>query len=311
MNNEAIYNRHMAKANRALTSLNRIRCTLAELSYAASFLLNFILGKLLHIVSQQEEVYNYYNDKGNIFNQLFVKKGWGWTTFVVVLFYTVEMYRRPKGKVLAGAVVRYILATIWWIAFTQWFFGHPIMDKVFLMTGGKCANIAADRLHRLDVLMVSLFQELDGKFESRNVSSATCRRVRGTWEGGHDPLGHVFLLVHSSLYLFHEIKPYWPGWKMFIRQIQVNVRALTKSVVERVSGVIQTTPQVAVVALLLLWWFMLLMTNMYFHLLAEKLVGLLFGYAGVIAVYYVPRWVRAKQDVVERNEKEKLKGERR
>lgn len=290
MNNEVIYKRHMAKAKLAVLSVNSIKCTVAEVSYTFSFVINFVLGKLLHILSQQEEVYNYYNDKGNIFNQWFVKKGWAWTTIVVAVFYSVELYRQPNRKILAGAGVRWVLATLWWILFTQWCFGVPIMDKVFLLTGGKCGDVPAERVGQLHHLMVSLFQELDGNYESRQVSSATCRRMRGSWEGGHDPLGHVFLLVHSSLYMFHEIKPFWPGWSMFVRKIQVNVRAL-KSYLERAVGVMYGTPQVAVVALLLLWWFMLLMTNMYFHLLAEKVVGLMFGYVGVVAVYYVPRWI--------------------
>lgn len=290
MENEAIYNRHMAKAKLALLSLSNVRCTVAEVSYAFSFVLNFVLGKLLHILSQHEEVYNYYNDKGNIFNQWFVKKGWAWTTIVVAIFYGVELYRKPSRKIVLRALIRWVLATGWWILFTQWCFGVPIMDKVFLWTGGKCGKVAAERIGRLDDLVVALFQQWDGHYESRLVSSATCRRMRGTWEGGHDPLGHVFLLVHSSLYLFHEIKPFWPGWTIFVRQIQANLRPL-KSFVQRVIALVQTTPQVVVVALLLLWWFMLLMTNMYFHLLAEKLVGLIFGYIGVVAVYYVPRWM--------------------
>lgn len=282
----------MGKVQKSLTLLDKWRCTLSEVVYLASFLVNFAVGKILHLVSQKEEVYNYYNDKGNIFNQWFVKKGWAWTTLVIVLFYAVELARKPDSRLLARAVVRYVAATVWWIFFTQWFFGLPIMDKVFLLTGGKCANVAGDRVTLFGGELVSLFQEIDGAFESRQVSSSTCRRLRGTWAGGHDPLGHVFLLVHSSLYLFHEIKPFWQGWAVFVRRLQLSVRASSKSVLERVVDVVRTTPQVAVILLLALWWFMLLMTNMYFHLLAEKLVGLMFGYAGAVAVYYVPRWTR-------------------
>lgn len=304
MNNEATYNRHMATAKRTLSYLDTLKLTLAEAAYVSSFILNFILGKLLHVFSQKEEVYNYYNDKGNIFNQWFVKKGWGWTTFVIILFYSVEFSRRPDRRVMAKAAMRWILATIWWILFTQWCFGHPIMDKVFLFTGGKCSNINQERLDRFggNGASFSLLQLLDGSFESRLVSSSTCRRLKGTWEGGHDPLGHVFLLVHSSLYLFHEIKPFWQGWASLLRNVQISVRASTKSLSERVTDIIRTTPQVAVVLLLALWWFMLLMTNMYFHLLAEKLVGLLFGYFGVVAVYYMPRWVNRQLPVVTRKE---------
>lgn len=288
----------MARVDKLLASLKKLKLSLAEATYIFLFVLNFALGKLLHVFSQKEEVYNYYNDKGNIFNQWFVKKGWGWTTAVIVLFYSVELSRQPNTKVAAKAVVRYVVATVWWILFTQWCFGHPIMDKVFLLTGGKCSNIDESRLARFSInASTTLIQLIDGNYESRQISSASCRRLKGTWEGGHDPSGHVFLLVHSSLYLFHEIKPFWPGWTKFFKNIQISVRASSKNTTERLLDVLKTSPQVAVVLLLSLWWFMLLMTNMYFHSLAEKLVGLIFGYVAVIAVYYVPRWINKLENV--------------
>lgn len=296
MNNELIYDKHMAKAKKVISWVQNWRCTVAEVAYALSFLVNFALGKLLHVFSQEDEVYNYYNDKGNIFNQWFVKKGWGWTTLVIVVFFAIELSRRPNAKVLAAAILRYIIATFWWVLFTQWCFGHPIMDRVFLYTGGKCTSIDPDRFSRFSggFPLVHLFQEVNGNFESRNVSSSTCRHLRGSWEGGHDPLGHVFLLVHSSLYLFHEIKPYWPGWAALVAKVRSG-RQSGKNEGDRAVRVLRSAPQVAAIALLGLWWFMLLMTNMYFHLLAEKLVGLFFGYFGVAVVYYVPRWVNPQR----------------
>lgn len=262
----------------------KLRISVAELAFILSFALNFAIGKLLHLYSDQSEVYNYYNDKNNLFNQYFVKKGWAWTTMVIIFFYAVVVLRRknePSQRVLITAIARYFAATLWWALFTQWCFGLPIMDRVFVYTGGKC--VVPDGKH-----WAHLFEEIDGMFHSQKVSSFACRSLRGSWEGGHDPLGHVFLLVHSSLYLFFEIKPYWRGWSQFRRNIE---RLRGPNFPAKLVDTLNTTPQIAAVMLMALWWFMLLMTNMYFHLIAEKLVGLLFGYAAIGVVYILPRWL--------------------
>lgn len=266
-------------------NLDRARITLPELFFVGSFLVNFIVGKLLHLFSQEEEVYNYYNNKGNVFNQYFVKLGWGWTTAVIILFYSLVSV---KSKIrLVPVAIRYLVATVWWIFFTQWCFGLPIMDRVFVWTGGKCANISQDRFDLYGI--AGTFSETNGFYESKAITSFTCRKLKGSWEGGHDPLGHVFLLVHSSLYLFHEIQPFWPGWSQLLLNLQKFRASRNKLVAVR--SLLLNTPHVVVVLLLSLWWFMLLVTNMYFHLLAEKLVGLAFGYLAVAGVYYVPRWI--------------------
>lgn len=282
-----IYQRHYTDAQALAARVRSYRVTLAELVFALLFVVNFAAGKLLHMFSQKEEVYNYYNNKGNVFNQFFVKQGWAWTTLVIVLFYALQKPAvRPKP--LIWALARYAVATVWWILFTQWCFGLPIMDKVFVATGGKCARIPADRV--IAGADPAIFSQLaSGAYESAKISSYNCRRLRGTWEGGHDPLGHVFLLVHASLYLFHEIKPFWMGWTEFARAVQTSVRQ------DGLGRLTRSLPHVPVILLMALWWFMLLVTNMYFHSLGEKLVGLFFGYVGVFAVYYAGRWVRAQR----------------
>lgn len=290
MLNQEVYDRHYNAIKLLTSKLTALRITIYELLYILSFAVNFVVGKTLHVFSLKEEVYNYYNDKGNVFNQVFVKKGWGWTTLVITIFYAIRVVKSErKVPLVVGAILRWLVATFWWVLFTQWCFGLPIMDKVFLWTGGKCANIAGDRIASLAfVQLVSQLVE-EAFYESTQISSSTCRRLRGTWEGGHDPLGHVFLLVHSSLYLFHEIQTSWPGW--------LNLMARLRSSRAR-GGVVATvldTPSLVVVWLLAMWWFMLLMTNMYFHSLAEKIMGLLAGYLGVFAVYYVPRYVGKKK----------------
>lgn len=301
---------HLTLLDGYLNNVRRHRITPSELTYILSFVFNFATGKLLHLFSQKEEVYNYYNNKGNIFNQYFVKKGWGWTTAVILFFYIVKVSftnirsgkptddtlerthtRRLSTIHLLGAAFRYFCATLWWVLFTQWCFGLPIMDKVFLLTGGKCTGISEEKIasHLNGKLLDSkVFQKIDQIYESSSVSSMVCRRLRGSWEGGHDPLGHVFLLVHSSLYLFFEMKQHWSGFGALIGDIRLLFQLGNRRL--NVWAFLKRNPEAPLILLMALWWYMLLMTNMYFHLLAEKLVGLAFGYFGIFVVYLAPRW---------------------
>lgn len=295
--NSDTYSRHLDKVLQFAESLKtHYHLSIAELVYVASFIVNFAFGKILHVVSQTEEVYNYYNDKNNLFNQWFVKKGWAWTTAAVVTFYALVVARNSHSLIKTGrragtlqkAAVKYAIMTFWWVLFTQWCFGLPIMDKVFVWTGGKCASIGADRYALFAAK--SLLKEVGGLYESNSITSYTCRRLGGTWTGGHDPSGHVFLLTHSSLYLFFEALPFWVSWAQLRTNTQSLVGTLRSGRYAAVGAYFLDSPHVVVMALMALWSFMLFVTNMYFHLIAEKFVGLLFGYAGAVAVYYVPRW---------------------
>lgn len=289
MPHTAVYDGHYRHVARTLNGLKKYRVTPGEAALILSFVINFLVAKLLHLFSQEEEVYNYYNNKGNIFNQWFVKRGWGWTTLVMVVYYAFQhkkLQNRPTA--LAYAVARYIAATFWWILFTQWCFGLPIMDRVFLGTGGRCAAIQPGTT---GVATGNVFYQVEEAFESRLISSMACRQLKGSWVGGHDPLGHVFLLVHASLYMFQEIAPHWLGWFSAWNQAKLVVSSQHVGVGGKCRAVLNTVPQLPAVALLCLWWYMLLMTNMYFHSLAEKLVGLAFGYVGIAAVYYLPRFI--------------------
>ncbi|RCK54776.1 FIT family protein scs3 [Candida viswanathii] len=264
-----------------------------EFLFILSFVVNFIIGRIIHFAAPEEEVYNYYTNKRNVFNQVFVKRGWGWTTLVMVLFYSNVIYRARTGSsriaVARKAAVHYVLATTWWVLFTQWCFGMPIMDKIFIWTGGKCRLDGTASVSTEHLLHGSFIETLENIWESTGITSYACRKVKGAWIGGHDPLGHVFLLIHSSLYMYLETAPYFPGF----RQVRYNLNRLSgahESMVSKI-GVLWNTPLVFVGLLVALWWFMLLMTNIYFHLILEKLVGLVFGYIGIAAIYYVPRWI--------------------
>lgn len=91
-----------------------------------------------------------------------------------------------------GQLSRYAIHSLWWLIFTQWFVGLPIMDRFFVATGGKC----------------EYKHEVTNPVTGKTVSSSSCRRGGGQWVGGYDPSGHCFLLVLSTLFLVYETVPH-------------------------------------------------------------------------------------------------------
>lgn len=173
------------------------------------------------------------------------------------------------------------------------------MDKVFLLTGGKC-YVELDQVKGFDGVR-HLFAADFGRHWLDNVSSYQCRQLRGVWEGGHDPLGHVFLMVHALCFMFLEGKAFWPGWNEVVRSIREKFGGGVT--VEAVKSIVTENPHVVLMQLIGLWWFMLFMTNIYFHLLFEKFVGLIFGFAGIYVVYLARR---ERRDEKERGKEERV-----
>jgi hypothetical protein len=143
---------------------------------------------------------SYFAKKSNIFNQFFVKQGWAWVTFAYFFFLLSHPSAGPPWQPFAGTarrirgMVRHALVTLWWIFVTQWFFGPPIIDRGFRLTGGQCE--LAEQAGAGNV-------EMDAGRQF--VTGAACKAIGGKWRGGHDISGHVFLLVLGSMFLFEEV----------------------------------------------------------------------------------------------------------
>lgn len=211
-----------------------------------------ILGSLAAPLSVVEE--SYFANKQNLFNLVFVKNGWGWTS----LAFWYHLYASKKAAKFS-AIFRWTLATVYWILITQWFFGPPIMDRLFILTGGVCR--ISDQYGQLD-FKGHLTPEI-----SLLLTSLECRNQQGHWEGGHDLSGHIFLLMHSSLLLIDQIQP---------QEKHVPIRF--------------DRSEKLICGLLLLWWWMLLMTSLYFHSFFEKMTGFvaaLFGWALLVMHLYI------------------------
>ena len=90
-------------------------------------------------------------NKDGFVNIFFVKNGWFWTT--VTLFWCCYRYRVDKKR-SKSILKRYIILTLWWYVFTQpikWLNWPPIMDEIFLLTGGDCHFNIWDSDGNLDI----------------------------------------------------------------------------------------------------------------------------------------------------------------
>jgi len=241
---------------------------------------------------------SYFAKKSNLFNQLFVKKGWLWVTITYFFFLFTHPSTGPAfaftSKRLRG-ISRYAIVTVWWIFVTQWFFGPAIIDRGFVLTGGQCDLVEQAELGHIDMDETRQF-----------VTGMACKSVGGQWKGGHDISGHVFLLVLGSMFLFEEVLHV--VWKAARgkeeRTISMDDGAVKSAEVEyeAESSVLEqsgswTIGARAVLGVGVLSVYMLLMTAAYFHTWFEKLTGLLVALSGIFVVYFLPRAVPALRSI--------------
>ncbi|KAI1321011.1 inositol phospholipid synthesis and fat-storage-inducing TM-domain-containing protein, partial [Xylariaceae sp. FL0255] len=253
---------------------------------------------------------NYFARKDNLFNVLFVKRGWAWITVAFLAFVGLHpAFRASRSTTKENgngngngsgssysravkAMTRWAIITSYWIAVTQWFFGPPLIDRGFKFTGGKCA-VATRAIHEGDADKGEIF------------TAVACRAAGGDWSGGHDISGHVFLLVLGSCFLAQEV--IWVvrragGFGVDDRSVVMDDGAVKGAGVEavrgsHVEGNLGHGGRFAVGVVALSVW-MLLMTAIYFHTWFEKLTGLLVASAGLYAVYILPRWIPALRAIV-------------
>ncbi|KAH3678865.1 hypothetical protein WICPIJ_008820 [Wickerhamomyces pijperi] len=253
-----------------ITKMTKLKATelLVILAYPFTILLGQLLIICLSFEGEGTRLENYFMDKRNLINQIFVKKGWFWT--ILLMTYFNVQYLQAKRDI-RQSFLRMAVSTIWWYCFTQAFFGLPIMDRVFLLTGGSCLQDSSKS--SLGILTSS-------------IGSHVCRKVKGEWIGGHDPSGHVFLLVHSSILLWFDVLELEVGEELLAFWNSFSQR---KSVWNRTKAVLSNS-LILLLSLILLWWWMLLITSIHFHSFAEKITGLVAGVSAVI-LYLIPRFL--------------------
>ncbi|KAL6704089.1 hypothetical protein ACN47E_008752 [Coniothyrium glycines] len=229
---------------------------------------------------------SYFALKKNVFNVYFVKVGWFWTTLAFAMFVTFHPGVGPGfSNKRVRAVLRYAAVTTWWCFLTQWFFGPPLIDRGFRFTGGQC-ELLRDPEAREDMSNTREY-----------ITAATCKAVGGSWKGGHDISGHVFLLILGSSLLWLEFLPALTRIEGLRdgRLITLNDGKIASVAVEkdktRHEGDATTKGVKFALGVAAMMWWMLLMTAAYFHTWFEKFTGLLVAFAALWSIYFLPRGV--------------------
>ncbi|KAL6870117.1 hypothetical protein ACO1O0_001452 [Amphichorda felina] len=239
---------------------------------------------------------SYFARKSNLFNVVFVKRGWAWLTVAFAAFLLTHPATATPARRARGAI-RWAVVTGWWFLVTQWCFGPPIIDRGFRWTGGKC------EVAELDVAT-------GGAASVGNmVTAVACKGAGGRWRGGHDVSGHVFLLALGTAFLMEEVGwsvLRWSSWKPDERAVVMpdgavkgaGVEAETAAGEGRDKGIWLGVGGKFAAAVMGLNLWMLLMTAIYFHTWFEKFTGLLTAAIGFYVAYIVPRFVPAVRAVV-------------
>jgi hypothetical protein len=290
--------------------------TLLLLIYPTTLVLGSIFSQLAPHVRASSSTYSgthqsyyppasapsYFAQKRNVFNVYFVKRGWFWVTVALAIFIGTHPSLGPSLRPTITrrriqAVARWGLATLVWIAVTQWFFGPPLIDRSFKLTGGAC-EILSDPSVRLKTGTISETKDY--------FTAAACKIAGGQWKGGHDISGHVFLLILGSALLWFEVLPAILKSRGLREERRVRVGngkiIKTRSIVD--GTVKDDIPEHAVeqeeyttlgvkiaVGVVGLSWWMLLMTAAFFHTWFEKFTGFLVAFVGIFFIYFLPRGV--------------------
>ncbi|KAL4937222.1 hypothetical protein BDV06DRAFT_216046 [Aspergillus oleicola] len=242
------------------------------------------------------EPINYFARKDNIFNTYFVKIGWVWFTLAFGALLLTYPPSPNRGTSQVQAILRWTFATLAWYLVTQWFFGPAIIDRSFIITGGKCEDAFAElgAVHDNKGVVGGAASAVSRKEEfGIYLTAAACKAAGGAWRGGHDVSGHIFMLVLVTAVLGMEALGVVAlkgesaeGGEKSEGNAPGSGGDIRKWTLRFVSGIVG------------LGWWMLLMTAIWFHTWLEKANGLLIALAAIYTIYFLPRRVPAWRDVV-------------
>jgi len=201
---------------------------------------------------------DYFANKSNPLNTVFVKKSWGWTSGAFAVLYATSPARTRSWN----RILQYVVVTLAWLAFTGWFFGPPLSERVVVASGGQCIVTIPATGEVIDVPFEycyakssispathpTLFASLTTDFTRAGPWSARPRLRKG-----HDVSGHIFLLTMSVLFLADQVTHSLKSTTLWTAAHNL---AVTANVV-----------------LITIWVFATYTTAIYFHTPFEKLTG--------------------------------------
>ncbi|KAJ8522437.1 hypothetical protein ONZ45_g944 [Pleurotus djamor] len=207
---------------------------------------------------------HYFANKSNILNVLFIKRAWGWTSLAFFALFATS----PRRIRTVNRFVSWIAATLVWVAFTGWFFGPALLERVIVASGGECM-VSLPSGEALSVPHQYCYTKTTITTDSHPHLFTSTDLLPGDWRGrprlrkGHDVSGHIFLLIMSLLFLANQLnlslRVNSSSWSPF-HQIAVG----------------------ATLALIAAWLLAVLTTAVYFHSPFEKVTGYFLGLAGYV-----------------------------
>ncbi|KAI8815630.1 inositol phospholipid synthesis and fat-storage-inducing TM-domain-containing protein [Fimicolochytrium jonesii] len=251
--------------------------------------LTVAIGSAVHTTIQVP--YTIFANRRNPLNTVFAKRGWFWTGTTLFLFLLLSSTDRKRAP-----IIRWALATLYWVIFAQWAFGHSVFDRVLTMSG-TCSI-------------------------EEHGHPAICRKNGGEWLG-FDVSGHCFLLIHMSLFIFEELQiliapsaststtssQQKPTPDAVDYSTDTSVSSTDGATLPSIPVTPSTTPLTTLrsrlphptstailssilIFLLMLWYCMLIATSLYFHSWQEKVTGTVAGMAYWVVMYVMvwPKW---------------------
>lgn len=268
---------HLSNIDRLLTLIsNRTRLNKHQILLLSIFPFIIAIGQLMSKFSPDEMIHNYFTSKGNILNTYFVKFGWFWTiiSYLNIIFNKIR-HGTVSRKIIIISIIKVSLITLCWMFFTQWFFGPPLMDRIFVLTGGQCNNVHESKIPKKIKHLFNPFTQDNKYYNSFSISSATCKAIYGKWEGGHDPSGHTFLLTLGiTVLVIESIELYTDDDNITVGiwNPQLN---FFKTILH---------PSIVTLVVVFLELMMFLMTIIKYHSLAEQIAGFVVAISAVWSV---------------------------
>lgn len=236
--------------------------------YIAGLFLSFIFDVLPFPKS-------YFSRTDNIFNQYFVKIGWGWTLLLTIPFVLLTSFTYCCGnrKMVLAHLSRLGVATAVWFAFTK---------------------------------MFSLIEVNIGKCSKASLKTKTVCISEGFFWHSLDISGHAFILMWSALVIIEEARVIngWESIKDMIRNEahsrstnEADIASPLKKLTDNEFVIMRSSYNnftiyvkalfISMTVLTIIWDLMIVSTLLYFHIMIEKLIaGLLAALMWIVTYNY-------------------------
>lgn len=152
---------------------------------------------------------DYFASKKNPFNVYFVKKLWAWIT-AAFLFHFITSSPAARTRI---RFAQFALATSVWLAFTSWFFGPSVLDRLIVSTGGECTlHLPSGAAVVVPAEYCVTRTRLSPETHPALFPASLLLPADGAWKGtprlrkGHDVSGHIFLLTLAALFLVDQLR---------------------------------------------------------------------------------------------------------